>query len=495
MAKSKKPAAKKRGGTTGKNSAAKSAAAKSAASAAVKSSASAAAAKASSVAAKASSVSADAKESVAKASTAVSPSEMKKQLESSSKPLPEVAKKPAASVENKEKVETETKAEKTPAEKTPVKKEPAEKAAVAVPPPPAEPASQRSGFLPLFFGGVVAAGLGYLASEMNFFGTRGASDDLRTSVEAQDTRLSALESAEVDLSSVDSLALQVAGSTGKLEELGAEIGNISGQLETLQSESTAMVGRLDEINTRLTDVEKRPITENESTKAAVAAYQRELAALTTSITEQRSELQSSIEVQRSDLQSAVDAQRAEIESLLDNAITVEEAAAEAARVASIQKALTALSGAINSGEPFDAPLADLAEQGVEDVPAALSEVAAEGVQTLSALQNAFPDNARASLGAARASGEPDEEEAGLGGFLRRQLGARSVTPREGNGPDAVLSRAEAAVREGRLSEALAETEALPAPAKEAMQDWLDAARARDAAQAATEKLSQSLTAN
>lgn len=484
MAKSKKPAAKKRSGTTGKNSAAKSAA--------VKSSASAAAAKASSVAAKASSVSADAKESVAKASTAVSPSEMKKQLESSAKPLPEVAKEPAASAENKEKVETKT---ERAAEKASVKKEPAEKAAVAVPPPPAEPASQRGGFLPLFFGGVVAAGLGYFASEMNFFGTRGASDDLRTSVEAQDTRLSALESAEVDLSSVDSLALQVAGSTGKLDELGAEIGNISGQLETLQSESTAMVGRLDEINTRLTDVEKRPITENESTKAAVAAYQRELAALTTSITEQRSELQSSIEVQRSDLQSAVDAQRAEIESLLDNAITVEEAAAEAARVASIQKALTALSGAINSGEPFDVPLADLAEQGVEDVPAALSEVAAEGVQTLSALQNAFPDNARASLGAARASGEPDEEEAGLGGFLRRQLGARSVTPREGNGPDAVLSRAEAAVREGRLSEALAETEALPAPAKEAMQDWLDAARARDAAQAATEKLSQSLTAN
>lgn len=505
MAKSKKPAARKSGGNTGKSSAAKSAA--------VKSSASAAAAKASSVVAdakastasvdaKASSASADVKERVAKASTAVSPSEMKKQLEASAKPVPEVAKEPSGTAEIKEDIKEKA---ETKANKAPVEKATAEKAAIVAPPPPAEPAKQRSGFVPLVFGGVVAAGLGYLASEMNYFGTRGASDDLRTSVESQDTRLSALESAapaEVDLSSVDSLALQVAASTGKLEELGASISDVSGRLETLQGESTAMAGqldevstRLDEINTRLTDVEKRPITENESSEAAVAAYERELAALTASITEQRSELQSSIDEQRADLQSAVDAQRAEVEALLDNAITVEEAAAEAARVASIQKALTGLTSAIDAGQPFDAPLAALAEQGVEDVPAALSDVAADGVQTLSALQSRFPDSARASLGAARATGENNEEEAGVGGFLRRQLGARSVTPREGNGPDAVLSRAEAAVSEGRLDDALGELDALPAPAQEAMQDWLDSARARAAALVATQDLSQSLTAN
>lgn len=465
MAKAKRPAAKKPANSAAKKPAAKSAAAKSSASAA---------------ASKASAAVADASADVAKTSTAVSPSEMKKQLEASDKPVPQVAKEPPASEAAKEVPKPEGK-EPVAVQKA---KSPVEKAPV-VTPPAAEPAAQRSAFLPLVLGGVVAAGLGYFASELDLFGTRGGGDDiLRASVESQDTRLSALEAAEVDLSAVDTLAEQVAGSNSRLEDLSTQISGAIERLDTLQTESTAVAERLEAIDTRLSDVEKRPITENANSEAAVAAYERELAALTASVEEQRAALQES-----------VDAQRAEVEALLDNAITVEEAAAEAAKVANIQKALTGLTSALGSGAPFDAPLAALAEQGVTDLPAALSDVAADGVQTLSALQGDFPDKARAALGAARASGEPDEEEAGFGGFLRRQLGARSLTPKEGNGPDAVLSRAEAAVREGRLNDALGELEALPAPAQDAIQDWLDAARARADAQAAIEELSQSLTAN
>ena len=58
-----------------------------------------------------------------------------------------------------------------------------------------------------------------------------------------------------------------------------------------------------------------------------------------------------------------------------------------------------------------------------------------------------------------------------------------------------LSRAEAAVRDGGLDAALGEIAALPEDVQTVMQDWLDDARARNAALQAAQDLSQSLTAN
>ncbi|MGB0440740.1 MAG: molybdopterin-binding protein, partial [Paracoccaceae bacterium] len=46
----------------------------------------------------------------------------------------------------------------------------------------------------------------------------------------------------------------------------------------------------------------------------------------------------------------------------------------------------------------------------------------------------------------------------LGAFLKTQLGARSLEPREGDDPDAVLSRMEAAAREGRFGDVEAEAD-------------------------------------
>lgn len=307
---------------------------------------------------------------------------------------------------------------------------------------------QGSIFWPLVFGGVVAGGLGFLAAEMDFFGNRAAVAEMNTALSGQDARIETLENAEapapaeVDLSVVD--------------DVRAEVEQLASQLAA--------------IDERLTVVEKQPIAEGVS-DAAVAAYERELSAL----------------------QSSVEEQRAEIENLLENAMSVEDATAQAALAARQQALLTQISSAINGGQPFAGPLAELAETGVQDIPAALGDVAEGGVATLNSLQTSFPDHARSALAAARAEGT-DAGESGVGGFLRRQLGARSVTPREGADPDAVLSRAEAAVRDGRLSDALAEVDSLPEPAQAALQDWRNDANARDAAEAAALALSQSLTA-
>ena len=64
----------------------------------------------------------------------------------------------------------------------------------------------------------------------------------------------------------------------------------------------------------------------------------------------------------------------------------------------------------------------------------------------------------------------------IGNFLRVQTGARSVEPREGSDPDAVLSRADAAVKAGDIPGALSEIGALPQPGQDAMSGWSAQAR-------------------
>ena len=119
----------------------------------------------------------------------------------------------------------------------------------------------------------------------------------------------------------------------------------------------------------------------------------------------------------------------------------------------------------------------------------------DGVPTLASLQEKFPEAARVALAAARSEGVAGEESTGLGAFLRTQFDVRSTSPREGTDADAVLSRAEAAVRTGRLSDALAEISALPEVSRAAMSDWLAQAEARASAVAAADILSSTLTDN
>ena len=83
----------------------------------------------------------------------------------------------------------------------------------------------------------------------------------------------------------------------------------------------------------------------------------------------------------------------------------------------------------------------------------------------------------------------------MGTFLRQQFDVRSTQPRKGSDPDAILSRAEAAVEEDRLSDALAEIATLPEVARAEMTGWTGKAQARADALAAISDLSQSLNTN
>ena len=342
-------------------------------------------------------------------------------------------------VEDETSLDAETKSE---AEDAP------EQEAVMVAPVPApipEPANNPSSFWPLLLGGIIAAVLGFLASELDLFGGGDNTEvaQLRSELASQQQRIATLEEAEP------------VSPDGLLTDVETRLDTLDDGLATVQE--------------RVTALEQRPVSTGDST-ADTAAYENQLNAL----------------------QASVEDQRTEIEGLLQNARSVEEATAEAAKVASAQAALTRIISAIDDGQPYATALADLQSSGAE-VPPALVENA-DGVATLAALQDRFPDIARQALADARANA-PGEEAQGLGGFLKRQLGARSVTPREGSDADAVLSRAEASLRSGNLGQTLTELDALPEAGATALAEWRATAESRLSAKSAAIDLSQSLTAN
>ena len=328
-------------------------------------------------------------------------------------------------------------------------------------PAPRAPEKRPSVFFPMLLGGIIAGGIGFAASELDLleeFGLRSkvVANDNATAVDNavtkqiadQDARITALEQAEPAAPATDSAAID-----------GAAV-------EELKSTLAALNARVDEIANRPEAPAPAP------PKVDTSGFEAELETL----------------------KSSVEAQRDEIQKLIDNATTIEEATSRAAKTASQQSAVARIVSALSTGQPFEAAIADLESAGTQDVPPALVDTAASGVVTIASLQDRFTDNARAALAAARAAA-PASESGGISGFFKQQLGARSVAPREGNDPDAVLSRAEAAIKDGRLGDALSELQALPDAAKEPLSEWLKDAQARQDAQDAVQSLTQRLTAN
>jgi hypothetical protein len=147
-------------------------------------------------------------------------------------------------------------------------------------------------------------------------------------------------------------------------------------------------------------------------------------------------------------------------------------------------ALADLAQAAASDSPAPEALDRLAATG--DVPPALGALR-EGLMPMQALQDGFPAAARAALAAIPVPADAPVTDRVIG-FLRAQTGARSLAPRAGDDPDAILARAEAALRAGDLSGALREIDGLPAPAAQAMAPWRRPAQERADAIAALDAL-------
>ena len=298
--------------------------------------------------------------------------------------------------------------------------------------------SAGAGFLPLLLGGVVAGAIGYGVA--TYFPMNDGSVDVSVQMQAQADQLAALEAKLADIPAVD-----LSGVEAQIASVGDQAAALSGAIDT----------NFADLDARLTEVEKRPGADGTLSDTALAAYQRELEQLRADLEIQQATVMSTVAQAETDLAAA----RAEAEALEQEALASAEAAASLA-------ALNRVSTAIETGAPFADALGDLGG----DLPTALSSAAENGVATTAELTSDFPAAARAALATARAEGVSDES-GGLGGFLRNQFDVRSTAPQEGSSPDAVLSRAEAAIKEGRVADALAEIEALPEVARAEMTDW------------------------
>ncbi|MBV2359525.1 hypothetical protein KUH32_07050 [Thalassococcus sp. CAU 1522] len=355
---------------------------------------------------------------------------------------------------------------------------------------------RKGGFVPMLLGGLVAGAIGYGAATYlpqadveNPFET-----ETRAALSDQATRIDGLTSQLAETAtSVDGLRTTLdAVDTAPIQ---AALDDLRGTLDATRVETTALADALAAFDSRVTAIEKQPLAGAVSPEA-IAAYERELEELRAAIDMQTAEVEAAAagavqtyQQEIAKLQAAVDEQSARIEAMASEALQAEASAEEKAEIAQSRAALADLMSRLQAGEPLAEPLAVLEANGVA-VPAVLSETAQDGVPTLAALTAEFPVHAREALRVVRS----EAPSGGLSGFLEAQLGVRSVTPREGDDPDAVLSRAEAALRNGDIHATLTEIATLPESGQAVLAEWITKAGVRRDAQAAASELAQSLNA-
>jgi hypothetical protein len=377
--------------------------------------------------------------------------------------------------------------------------------------PAPTPQKSGGGFVPAFLGGVIAAVLGI--GGLIYFGGDliGGGTTVERALATQDDRLAALDAKLDELSDAvtapvdtgtgdeiaalgDRLAEQLAGVSDRIDTLAGRVEDVQGGLSGLDT-------RLADVDNRLGAVENRPLTESsEAAQAAFSAYEDDLADLQEALDAQvaaNEELIAQLQEREAAAQAEVEAaaaRAAELQAQAEEQARIATEQAEArARASEVREALASLGAAIERGTPFAAPL-DVLSEGV-DVPAALSDAAASGVASLPDLRAQFPDLARAALDASIRETVQDDLTERAVAFLKAQTGFRSLAPREGDDPDAVLSRAEAALRDGDLAGAISELNQLPPAGQDIMSDWVSRAEQRRSVTEAADTLAESLLAN
>ena len=359
-------------------------------------------------------------------------------------------------------------------------------------PPP--PVRRRGGgaFLGTVLGGILAAGAGFGLARMVPGGwpVQGNSA-LEAQIKAQEDSLAGLKAQLSDLAArpVQDSTEEIAALKSELQKMIADSADSAAVVDPapmiaeVTGEIQASIAALDG---RLTEIEKRPVGFAGAgvSSAAIAAYDRQLQDLRAQIAAQNG--------QGSDIAAQIEAVAADAKAQLAAAAQDAErlkAEAEAAvQTATTGAAMGRIRAAIEAGGPYAGAVADLTALGMQ-IPPDIAGLAETGVPTLTELQRSFPAVARDALSAAlraqTATGWGDR----LTAFLRTQTGARSLSPRDGTDPDAVLSRAEGLLADGDIAATLAELGTLPAAAKDVLAPWVTEAESRQKAIAALSALS------
>ena len=403
---------------------------------------------------------------------------------------PEMPDEPVAEVEAKpEPSDANASASKDAAEpETPETVETVEKVkpepAVIPAPVLAEPAQKRGGALPLIFGGVIAACLGagalYWADRQGLVNL-GDTTALEAQIGAQTQDIAALQKAlakaQADIEASQSPELDFG-------PVNADLDTLRGANSDLASSVDQLGGQVSDLNARLSGLETQPIPKAELPAEVVAAYEAQMA-----------DMQARVDAQFDEMQAGLDAKLAEIATAGESAMQMQESAQAAADKAAARAALSQIENALASGGRFIEASAVIEEKTGLTLPAPLAITAAEGAPSTAELQAEFPALARAALTASTRALADEGSVDRVSAFFRTQLGARSLEPREGDDPDAILSRAEAAVRSDDISTALAEIAALPQAGQDVLADWSVKAQTRADALAAFAELSAQINSN
>jgi hypothetical protein len=305
--------------------------------------------------------------------------------------------------------------------------------------PTAEPQViiKKRGFFPMLVGGVLCACLGYGGA--NFLKPEGwpfpgaNTGDTTARIEALEKTLADAQAREAETATLlEALREEI---TADVDAKLADV-DIAAQLAPLQ-------GSIEAMSSRLTTVEAAPVAEAIVSPEATAAYETQLA----------------------QMQQLLDE---EVARLTDAKVAAENEEANAAKASAAAR----LQEAVATGMPFAAVLENIEV----DVPDALRAHADQGVASLQTLADEFSTAADQAI--AETAKLPSEDQTILDKFLRTQLGLRSLTPQDGTSADAILSRAEQAIRDIDLQTALTEISTLPEVGQTVLADWTARAQAR-----------------
>ena len=309
--------------------------------------------------------------------------------------------------------------------------------------PPVDPApAQKSPLGPMILGGAVCAVLGFGAAVLTQQSSPLWPQDLAVAELTAKT-----DGAVADLQTqIDAIAARPAG-------------------DVMQSDLTPMrdaVAQLSGLEQTIADLAGRVSALEQAT--IEAAIPDDL------IAKYRSEVES--------ISALLESQRGELNTFMQDAKAKADQAAEIAKNTLAGGALDRIATALDTGSEFVQAMQDYEQAMGAAAPDALASMAADGVVTLQVLSQEYADVARAALAAARAEMDQGQGVAKVTNFLKNQFNARSVVPKSGDDPDAVLSRAEQALRDGDLAAAMDEISKLGPRAQATMSDWIAAAQAR-----------------
>ncbi len=352
----------------------------------------------------------------------------------------------------------------------------------------------KTGFTPFVgfvIGGVVAAGLGY---GVHGYLTpppppdRGAEiaalrDETNARLSALEKRITALEK-RPDETVITQLQAQIAELRKAIE---AQARDFSAQAKGLQSRLAALGDKLKSLQDSMV---------SGATQAGGAGVELfdQLRAEVESLRKQLADEQATREALANRIDLVSKAVNEQLASAQEKVSQFSKAAQQAVREADLAKTKERLRAAVETGRAYGELLGKIARDAAISIPQALKGGADTGVPTLTQLQEEFPPAARRALKASITAQAQGDSWTRFKAWMRAQVGMRSLKMREGDDPDAILSRAEAALKVGNLERAIDLVKTLPDAGVAEMQGWLSSAERRLAVQKALNEFESALDA-